>query len=148
MSLRSRYWEEELRYTFVGRRCIHYLFFCSLTSTLIENGSTSRMIGRWQGLFQVTVLAPPLFNVYLNRLLCRFSQQFGSHMSLLLVAILAYADEIMVFATSYDEASRMTRLILQECSLLGLTIRASKCAVLSQNMRDIRLEIDLRFNTC
>jgi len=124
------------------RRSIHYLFFCSLTSTLIANGRKSWMIGRRRGLFQGTVLAPPPFNVYLNRLLCRFSQGFGSHMSLLLVIILAYADDIKIFATSYDEACRMTRFILQACSLLGLRIRASKCAVLSHNMRDIRLEID------
>jgi len=62
-------------------------------------------------------------------------------MSLLLVVILAYADDIKVFATSYDEACRMTKFILQECSMLGLTIRASKCAVLSQTMRDIQLGI-------
>jgi len=62
-------------------------------------------------------------------------------MSLLLVVILAYADDIKIFAKSYDEACQMTRFILQECSSIGLTIRASKCAVLSKDMKDIPLEI-------
>jgi len=82
-------------------RCIHYLFFTNLTSTMIANGVKSRLIARRRGLFQGTILSPPLFNIYLNRLLIKFTAQFGSHMALLLVVILAYADDIKVFVRSY-----------------------------------------------
>jgi len=55
-------------------------------------------------------------------------------MALLLVVILAYADDIKEFARTYEEACRMTRFIIDECAEIGLTIRASKCAVLSGDM--------------
>jgi len=58
-------------------------------------------------------------------------------MSLVLVVILAYADDLKVFARSYEEACRMTRFITDECALIGLTIRAAKCAVLSGENRSI-----------
>jgi len=85
------------------RRCIHSLFFTNLTSTMIANGAKSRMIGRRRGLFQGTIPSRTLFNIYLNRLLIKFTAQSGSPMVLLLVVILAYADDIKVFARSYEE---------------------------------------------
>jgi len=121
-------------------RCIHYLFFTKLTSTIVANGIKSRLIDPSRGLFQGTVLSPPLFNIYLNRLLIKFTAQFGSHMSLVLVVILAYADDLKVFARSYEEACRMTEFITNGCTEVGLTIRASKCAILSQDNRSIMLQ--------
>jgi hypothetical protein len=120
-------------------RCIHYLFFCNLTSTMVANGRKSRKISRSRGLFQGTVLSPPLFNIYINRLLINFSAKFGSHMSMVLVVILAYADDLKVFARSYEEACSMTQYIADECSTIGLTIRPSKCAVLSTEVRSITI---------
>jgi len=58
-------------------------------------------------------------------------------MGLLLVVILAFADDIKVFARCYDEACDMTQFIVEECAEIGLTIRAAKCAVLSPDSRDI-----------
>jgi len=121
-------------------RCIHYLFFTKLTSTIVANGVKSRLIEWSRGLFQGTVLFTPLFNIYLNRLLIKFTAEFGSHMSLVLVVILAYADDLKVFARSYEEACRMTKFITSECAAIRLTIRASKCAVLSQDNRSIMLQ--------
>jgi len=121
-------------------RCVHNLFFTKLTSTIVANGVKLRLIDRSRGLFHGTVLSPPLSNIYLNRLLIKFTAGFGSHMSLVLVVILAYADDLKVFARSYEEACRMTRFIAGECAAIGLTIRASKCAILSQDNRPIMLQ--------
>jgi len=62
--------------------------------------------------------------------------------ALILVVILAYADDLRVFARSYEDACRMTRFIIEEYASIGLTIRASKCAVLSENMQPITTQID------
>jgi len=124
------------------RRCIHHLFFTNLTSTMIANGVESRLIGRRRGLFQGTILSLPLFNIYLNRLLITFTAQFGSHMALFLVVLLAYADDIKAFARTYEEACRVTRFIIDECAEIGLTIRASRCAVLPEDMQQITMQID------
>jgi len=91
------------------------------------------MIGRRRGLFQGTILSPPLSNrFYLNRLLIKSTAQFGSHMTLLLVVILAHADDIKVFARTYEEACRMTRFIIDECEEIGLTIRAFKWSLVGR----------------
>jgi hypothetical protein len=131
-------------------RCIHFLFFCSLTSKMIANGRKSRLFTRSRGLFQGTILSPTLFNIYINRILKRFIAKFGRHMAHLLVVILAYADDMKIFARCYDEACQMVRFLDYECSKIGLTIRPKKCTILSSEFCTISIpgyDEDIGFKT-
>jgi len=115
----------------------YYLFFTNTISTVIANGVKSRMIWPAPRILPRHHLWPPLFNIYLNHLPIKFTAQSGSHMALFLVVMLAYADNIKVLARSYEEACRITKFIIDECSEIGLTIHAYaaflyKCFLLNE----------------
>lgn len=100
------------------RRRIRYWFFCNLTSTLVANGTRSRLISRLKGLFQGTILSPTLCKIYTNPLLIRFSVQSGSRMSLVLLVILASAErpQNMYLVTAHPD-DQISIICNDECDI-------------------------------
>lgn len=72
---------------------------CNLTSTIVANG---RRLSAYRGSSKAP-FSPLRYSISTSTGYYGDFAQFGSHISLLLEVILAYADDIKMFAKSYDE---------------------------------------------
>ena len=104
------------------------------TTRMFVNQETSRQFELRRGVKQGCPLSPTLFNISIEPLIQRLNgaaEQEGYHIAEEAVAVLAYADDVMIVSDSEEGLNNLITIVEQFCGYACLTINPKKCRSLS-----------------
>lgn len=106
--------------------CLIYNLFSNKT-IIVKTDNANREFTSFKGLSQGTILAPLLFNIYINHIFKNLDQD---------IKALAYADDICLYTSDSNVINGLKRLqkavdiVTAELTLLQLSLSPSKCKTL------------------
>ncbi|CAD6238435.1 GSCOCG00012534001-RA-CDS, partial [Cotesia congregata] len=101
------------------------------TTRLQCAGWTSDLISPKKGVKQGDPLSPIIFNMVLDRLFSEIPEEIGCRLGGVIVNALAYADDLLLFASTSTGLQRLLDISNEYLSECGLAVNASKCATMA-----------------
>ena len=104
------------------------------TTRMFVKQETSRQFELRRGVKQGCPLSPTLFNISIEPLIQRLNraaEQDGYHVADEAVAVLAYADDVMIISDTEEGLNNLIAIVEQFCEYAHLTINPKKCRSLS-----------------
>jgi len=92
-----------------------------------------------RGVAQGDPLSPTLFNIFIDQLLRRLKQSgIGIQITDQLINAIAYADDIVLMASSAKDLQKLIDICQKWCTKFGMAANVSKCATMETNRRSTR----------
>lgn len=102
-------------------------WYCKLMVQVRWNNSLSDLFHVKSGVRQGGILSPALFNVYIDCVINKLrASQLGCHIGSLYIAVVLFADDILLLSSSFMELQRMIDLCVESGDEIGLKFNAAK----------------------
>lgn len=101
------------------------------SKTTLQYDSSNTILDVKQGVLQGDPISPLLFNAVLDRALAKIPGDIGYKLNGVKINCVAYADDIILVASTRGGLQKSIDMVLEELSLFGLRINAEKSSTLS-----------------
>lgn len=105
--------------------------FISYISSVYINSSIfigPEVVKQGRGVLQGDPLSPLLFNIVLDYVLEMMNSRMGLSINGETISVLAYADDLVLLASSREGMDQNLRNLITASALVGLSLGANKCA--------------------